>query len=114
MEQRYHNSPKEVKGMNTAELRAQFVIEELMNQGEVYFTYSHYDRVIVGGAVPTTKALALENYPMLKAAYFLERRELGVINVGGAGHIDVDGVEYELEKLDCLYKIKITEKFIQQ
>lgn len=103
MEQRYHNSPKEVKGMNTAELREQFVIEELMKQGEVAFTYSHYDRVIVGGAVPTTKALALENYPMLKAEYFLERRELGVINVGGAGSISVDGTTYDLAKKDCLY-----------
>lgn len=103
MEQRYHNSPKEVKGMNTAELREQFVIEELMKQGEVDFTYSHYDRVIVGGAVPTTKALALENYPMLKAEYFLERRELGVINVGGAGSISVDGKSYDLAKKDCLY-----------
>ena len=103
MEQRYHNSPKEVKGMNTAELREQFVIEELMKQGEVVFTYSHYDRVIVGGAVPTTKALSLENYPMLKAEYFLERRELGVINVGGAGSISVDGKKYDLAKKDCLY-----------
>jgi len=103
MEQRYHNSPKEVKGMNTAELREQFLIEHVMVQGEVVFTYSHYDRIIVGGAVPTTKVLALENYPMLKADYFLERRELGVINVGGAGSITVDGTTYDLAKKDCLY-----------
>jgi 4-deoxy-L-threo-5-hexosulose-uronate ketol-isomerase len=103
MKQRYHNSQKEVKGMNTAELREQFLIEELMKNGEVVFTYSHYDRIIVGGAVPTTKALVLENYPMLKADFFLERRELGVINVGGEGSITVDGTTYVIAKKDCLY-----------
>jgi 4-deoxy-L-threo-5-hexosulose-uronate ketol-isomerase len=103
MKQRYHNSQKEVKGMNTADLREQFLIEDLMKTGEIDFTYSHYDRIIVGGAVPTTKSLALENYPMLKANFFLERRELGVINVGGEGSITVDGTTYALAKKDCLY-----------
>jgi len=103
MNQRYHNSQKEVKGMNTAELREQFLIEDLMKSGEIDFTYSHYDRIIVGGAIPTTKSLALENYAMLKAEFFLERRELGVINVGGAGTISVDGTNYSLSKKDCLY-----------
>ena len=103
MNQRYHNSQKEVKGMNTAELREQFLIEDLMKSGEIDFTYSHYDRIIVGGAIPTTKSLALENYAMLKAEFFLERRELGVINVGGAGTISVDGTSYSLSKKDCLY-----------
>lgn len=103
MNQRYHNSQKEVKGMNTAELREQFLIEDLMKSGEIDFTYSHYDRIIVGGAIPTTKSLALENYAMLKAEFFLERRELGVINVGGAGSISVDGTSYSLSKKDCLY-----------
>ena len=100
MNQRYHNSQKEVKGMNTAELREQFLIEDLMKSGEIDFTYSHYDRIIVGGAIPTTKSLALENYAMLKAEFFLERRELGVINVGGAGTISVDGTSYSLSKKD--------------
>lgn len=103
MNQRYHNSQKEVKGMNTAELREQFLIEDLMKSGEIDFTYSHYDRIIVGGAIPTTKSLALENYAMLKAEFFLERRELGVINVGGEGAINVDGTNYSLSKKDCLY-----------
>jgi 4-deoxy-L-threo-5-hexosulose-uronate ketol-isomerase len=106
MEQRYHNSPKEVKGMNTAELREQFLIENVMVQGEIVFNYSHYDRIIVGGAVPTTKVIALENYPMLKAEFFLERRELGIINVGGAGSITVEGTSYDLDKKDCLYIAK--------
>ncbi|MFC5284468.1 5-dehydro-4-deoxy-D-glucuronate isomerase [Pedobacter alpinus] len=103
MIQRYHNSQKEVKGMNTSELREQFLIEDLMSEGEVKFTYSHYDRIIIGGAVPANGSLALENYPMIKADFFLERREMGVINVGGAGKITVDGKVYDLAKKDCLY-----------
>ena len=91
MKQRYHNSQKEVKGMNTTELREQFLVENFMNNGEINFTYSHYDRVIVGGAVPTQQSLALENFAMLRAEYFLERREMGVINIGGSGSIVVDG-----------------------
>ncbi|HET8828822.1 MAG TPA: 5-dehydro-4-deoxy-D-glucuronate isomerase [Pelobium sp.] len=106
MKQRYHNSQKEVKGMNTAELREQFLIEDLMTKGEVRFTYSHYDRIIIGGAVPTNGALALENFPMLRAEFFLERREMGVINVGGEGSISVDGKTYDLSKKDCLYIIR--------
>jgi 4-deoxy-L-threo-5-hexosulose-uronate ketol-isomerase len=103
MKQRYHNSQKEVKGMNTAELREQFLIEDLMTNGEIKFTYSHYDRIIVGGAVPTNGSLALEDFPMLRAEFFLERREMGVINVGGEGSISVDGKTYDLAKKDCLY-----------
>lgn len=103
MKQRYHNSQKEVKGMNTAELREQFLANELMKSGEITFTYSHYDRVIVGGAVPTSKSLVLENFPMLRAEFFLERREMGIINVGGAGKIVVDGTGFDMSKKDCLY-----------
>lgn len=103
MKQRYHNSQKETKGMDTAELREQFLIEDLMTNGEIKFTYSHYDRIIIGGAIPTNSGLALENFPMLKAEFFLERREMGVINVGGEGSISVDGKNYDLAKKDCLY-----------
>jgi len=103
MKQRYHNSQKEVKGMNTTELREQFLVENFMNNGEINFTYSHYDRVIVGGAVPTQQSLALENFAMLRAEYFLERREMGVINIGGSGSIVVDGKTFSLNKKDCLY-----------
>jgi 4-deoxy-L-threo-5-hexosulose-uronate ketol-isomerase len=103
MKQRYHNSQKEVKGMNTSELREQFLVDKLMVKGEIKFTYSHYDRVIVGGAVPLVGKLSLENFPMLRAEYFLERREMGVINVGGNGKIEVDGKTYDVNKKDCLY-----------
>jgi len=103
MEQRYHNSPKEVSQMNTAELRANFLIQDVMQSGVVQLTYSHYDRFIIGGVEPYASAVALENYSSLRAEYFLERREMGVINVGGEGQITVDGQTYSLSKLDCLY-----------
>jgi len=103
MQQRYHNSSNEVKGMNTSELREHFLVEEMMKPGKLCFTYSHYDRVIIGGAMPYAEALQLKNLAMLKAQFFLERREMGVINVGGAGAIKVDGIQYDLEKKDCLY-----------
>jgi 4-deoxy-L-threo-5-hexosulose-uronate ketol-isomerase len=103
MEQRYHNSPKEVQEMNTDELRTNFLIENVMQPGQINLTYSHYDRIIIGGVVPQSSAVALGNYENLKAEFFLERRELGVINVGGDGEIEVDGRNYQLSKLDCLY-----------
>lgn len=103
MKQRYHNSPKEVMQMSTADLRENFLIENVMQPGTLQLTYSHYDRVIIGGVVPAGSAVALENFENLKAEFFLERRELGVINVGGPGSIEVDGQRYSLGKLDCLY-----------
>jgi 4-deoxy-L-threo-5-hexosulose-uronate ketol-isomerase len=103
MKQRYHNSPKEVMQMSTAELRENFLLESLMQPGTLQLTYSHYDRMIIGGVMPAGQAVALANYENLKAEFFLERRELGVINVGGPGSIEVDGQAHRLAKLDCLY-----------
>jgi 4-deoxy-L-threo-5-hexosulose-uronate ketol-isomerase len=103
MEQRYHNSPKEVSTMTTAEMRGNFLVDGLMQPGELKFVYSHYDRAIVGSAVPTDKAIVLGNYPNLRAEYFLERRELGIINIGGAGEVVVDGQTFAVNKLDCVY-----------
>ena len=103
MEVRFQNSPKETAGMNTAELRQNFLIESLMADGQMKLVYSHYDRVIVGGAKPVDSELTLESHPELRADYFLERRELGIINVGGLGTVTVDRERFELNKLDCLY-----------
>jgi len=110
MEQRYHNSPKEVSTMTTAEMRGNFLVDGLMQPGELKFVYSHYDRVIVGSAVPTDKAIELGNYPNLRAEYFLERRELGIINIGGAGEVVVDGQTFAIGKLDCVYAGKGSTK----
>ncbi|NQY09556.1 MAG: 5-dehydro-4-deoxy-D-glucuronate isomerase [Flavobacteriales bacterium] len=102
-EVRYAASPREAKTLDTTELREEFLIETIMTEGEVNFVYSHYDRFITGGAVPTTSDLKLETIDPLKADYFLERREIGIINVGGAGTVTVDGEQYEIGYKEALY-----------
>ena len=82
MEIRFQSSPKEVKGMNTEEIRSNFLVRELMNADALKLVYSHFDRVIVGGAKPVNTKIVLPNEPELRADYFLQRREIGVINVG--------------------------------
>lgn len=109
MEVRFQQSPKETSQMNTQELRSNFLIESLMQDDKLNLVYSHYDRVIIGGAKPVNEVLKLETHSELKADYFLERRELGIINVGGAGKVVADGVTYELNKLDCVYLGKGTK-----
>lgn len=103
MQIRFHNSPAEVSRMNAEELRSNFLIQKMMVPDEINFVYSHYDRVIIGSTMPVNKTLTLKTYNCLKADYFLERRELGVINVGGDGEIKVGEKVYSLRKLDCLY-----------
>ncbi len=89
--------------MNTEELRETFLLEGMFEPGEIEFAYVDLDRTVIGSAVPVDEELALEAEPELRADYFLERRELGVLNVGGAGFVLVDGKSFELDKLDCLY-----------
>jgi 4-deoxy-L-threo-5-hexosulose-uronate ketol-isomerase len=89
--------------MNTDELRETFLIEEMFEPGEIEFAYVDLDRTVIGSAVPLDEALTLETEPELRSDYFLERRELGVLNVGGTGSVVVDGKSFELDKLDCLY-----------
>ena len=109
MEIRFEHSPKEVSRMNTEELRNAFLVQNCFASDEVNYMYSHYDRAIIGGAKPVNKTLDLPNHPELKAEYFLERREIGIINVGGAGNIVADGISYDVEKLSCLYLGKGTK-----
>lgn len=103
MEIRFQNSPKETSGMTTAELRSNFLCENLMKPDEVTYIYSHYDRMIIGGVKPVKNTVSLKNNDELRSEYFLERREIGIINVAGNGTIIVDGASYELHKLECLY-----------
>jgi len=103
MNQRFAIGPRETASLNTAGLRQHFLIENIFTPGAIELTYTHYDRMIVGGAQPTAAPLALPNPGNLKANYFLERRELGALNVGGAGEIVVDGTTYALGNQDCLY-----------
>lgn len=99
---RYASNPQAVKQYDTKQLRDEFLIDNLMEEGEIILTYSHYDRYIAGSAVPTIP-LKLETIDPLKANYFLERREMGIINVGANGTIVVDGTSYELGFKDALY-----------
>lgn len=101
-ETRYASSPQAVKQYDTAQLRSEFLIDNLMELGKINLTYSHYDRYIAGSAVPL-QPLTLEAIDPLKSSFFLERRELGIINVGGNGTVTADGVVYELGFKDALY-----------
>jgi 4-deoxy-L-threo-5-hexosulose-uronate ketol-isomerase len=89
--------------MTTKELRETFLLEGMFETGEIRFAYVDLDRTVVGWAVPAGRALVLETEPELRSEYFLERRELGVLNVGGPGSVLVDGKAFEMSKLDCLY-----------
>ncbi len=103
MDIRYAPDPLRFEIMNTAELRESFLMQDAFVPGEINMIYSDVDRVIVGGAVPTGDTLKLEAGDELKAAFFCERREVGVINIGGEGKITVDGDTFDMVKLDALY-----------
>jgi 4-deoxy-L-threo-5-hexosulose-uronate ketol-isomerase len=100
---RYAVHKDDYKGYDTRRLRENFLVADLFVPDEIHLTYTHYDRIIVGGALPAGKPLSLEPVDALKAAYFLERREMGVINVGGTGTVTVDGQVYELAYKEALY-----------
>ena len=89
--------------MTTAELRETFLLDGMFREGKLELAYVDLDRTVVGSAVPTTAALTLETEPELRAEFFCERRELGVLNVGGAGTVTVDGKAFAMKKLDCVY-----------
>lgn len=96
-------SPEDFPLYSTQKTRDKFLLEGLVSPGSTQITYTHYDRMIVGAACPTGTELKLETYDELKADYFLERREIGIVNIAGNGNINVDGENYSLERLDCLY-----------
>jgi 4-deoxy-L-threo-5-hexosulose-uronate ketol-isomerase len=89
--------------MTTEELRGTFLIDDLFRPGELGLRYVDLDRAVIGSAVPTGERLFLPTDDALKASYFTERRELGILNIGGAGVVKVNGISFELEKLDALY-----------
>ncbi len=103
MQIRFQNSPVETSKMSTEELRNNFLIQNLMKPGTIELVYSHYDRMIIGGVVPVKESISLPNEGEIKAAYFLERRELGIINVGGAGIVTADGIDYKISRLESVY-----------
>ncbi|WP_413529866.1 5-dehydro-4-deoxy-D-glucuronate isomerase [Rahnella inusitata] len=93
------------KTLDTSELRREFLIEKIFERNAYTMTYSHIDRIIVGGVMPAEKTVSVgdEVGQQLGVSYFLERRELGVINVGGPGVIVVDGTTYEIGHEEALY-----------
>ncbi|MDU0332359.1 MULTISPECIES: 5-dehydro-4-deoxy-D-glucuronate isomerase [Paenibacillus] len=104
MERRYASHPQEVKQFDTDRLRKEFHIPTLFTPDRLELVLTHEDRLIIGGANPVQQDVKLEtDLKELGVSYFLERRELGAINVGGPGSIIVDGTEYELNNKDCLY-----------
>ena len=103
MELRTASSPRDVKTYDTQRLREEFLIDDLFRADDIKLVYSHIDRIITGSAVPVKGTLALTAGEELRAQYFLERRELGVINIGGEGTVTVDGTVYTLRHRDGLY-----------
>ena len=100
---RYAHHPNDAKNYTTEELRREFLINDLFVENQIKLVYTMYDRLIVGGIMPVDQALTLETIDELKAPYFLERRELGIINVGGKGKVTVNGTVYELNNKEALY-----------
>ncbi len=97
------SSPAETKTFDTAQLRANYLITDIFAAGDVTMTYSHLDRTVIGGAMPTTEALVLRSCKQIGSPNFLDRREIGIINIGSAGTVTLDGEVYQLATTDCLY-----------
>jgi 4-deoxy-L-threo-5-hexosulose-uronate ketol-isomerase len=103
VEIRHATNPEDFKQYSTERIRKDFLVSDLFGEDEVNTVYTHYDRVILGGALPVEKSLELTTPVALKVDYFLERRELGVVNIGGLGSVSVDGQRYEMAARECLY-----------
>ncbi len=100
---RYANHPDDSKNYDTTKLRDQYLFEPVFIEDEINLVYSHQDRIIAGGAKPVHSELSLEGGDALRSAHFLERRELGVINIGGPGYVLIEGKRFEMNHYDGLY-----------
>ncbi len=100
---RYPSHPEDAKHYTTERLRKDYLIETVFVPDDAVFTYSHFDRIIAGGVMPVNQAVELTGSKELASDTFLQRREMGCINVGGKGQITVDGTVYDLQPLDGLY-----------
>jgi len=98
--------------MTTEELRETFLLSDLFQPGKVSLTYVDLDRAVIGSAVPTGEPLPLPTEDALRATFFTERRELGILNIGAAGTVTVNGVAHELKNLDALYVGRGNEKIV--
>lgn len=111
-ELRYAAHPLDVKKYDTEKLRKEFLVENIFIKDEICLTYSMYDRYIVGGAFPVTKALSLDTFSELKADSFLNRREMGIINVGGAAEISTNEKVFDIGFKEALYIGKETKNVV--
>src|SRR5690606_6272497 len=113
MDVRFSADMNSYKTMGSDELRSAFLIDKLFKDDEIYLLYSDVDRAIIGSAVPVSKDLKLESSKKEMAAdYFAERREIGIINIGGSGSINADGKSFQLENKDALYIGKGTKEIL--
>lgn len=103
MKTRYTHSPADIRQYTTEDLRREFLVEKVFEPGNIVLTYTHNDRQIFGGVTPTDQPLSITLSKELGVDYFLERRELGVINIGGSGSISIDGKADKMEKQDGYY-----------
>ncbi len=110
LESRFATSPVEVKQMTTSQIRENFLIDTVFEADKIHLVLSHYDRYIAGGVMPVLEKIELPNPENLKAGYFLERREMGIINVGGKGTVEADEEKFELDFKEALYISKETKK----
>lgn len=104
--------PLETSSLETAQLRESFLLNNLFLRGELTLVLTDLDRAVVGSAVPTTGPLTLESGGVSRSEYFCERRELGILNMGAAGTVEVDGVAHDLDNCDCLYVGRGTKEVI--
>ena len=116
MDIRYSANPKDVKRFTTQELREEFLIENLYRPDEVVAVYSHVDRMVTLGCMPVREAVPIDKgidvWANFGTRYFLERREIGIFNIGGAGTISVDGTVYKLGYKDCIYITRGVESVV--
>lgn len=103
IEERWGTHPDDVKKYDTTQLRKEFLVEKLFDADSVLMTYTHNDRLIIGGALPVKEALKLQTVDLIRSEYFCERRELGIICIEGEGSVTVDGTEYQLGFKDAVY-----------
>jgi 4-deoxy-L-threo-5-hexosulose-uronate ketol-isomerase len=100
----YHQvHPEDFSSYNTATIRERFLLEHLVVADKIECAYTHYDRMVIGAACPVNNSLQLGTYDQLKTEHFLGRREIGILNIAGNGHITVEGEKFALLKMDCLY-----------
>lgn len=110
MEIRQGYNEQDVRNYDTDRLRKEFLIEKVFVQDTITSVYSHIDRIISGGIYPVKKTLEIESGAEFHSQYFLDRREMGVINIGGDGEIVADGTTYKVRRLECLYIGRGTKK----